>query len=57
MPCILEPSSQVQLWKNIWKFNSSINDDEKYVTQMKQLINEVKIRFKSAFGNKAHVHW
>ena len=57
MPYILEPSSQIQLWKNIWKFNSSINDDEKYVTQMKQHINEVKIRFKSAFGNKAHVQW
>ena len=43
--------------KNSWKFNSSLITDEKYVTQMKQHINEVKNQFDSAFGNKAHVQW
>ena len=55
MPCILEPSSQIQSVKNIWKFNSSTINDEKYVTQMKQNINEVKSQFKSAIGNKTKV--
>ena len=57
MSCILEPSSQIQSVKNIWKFNSSTINDEKYVTQMKQNINEVKSQFKSAIGNKTKVQW
>ena len=43
--CILESSSQIQLRKNFWKFNSSLINDEKYVTQIKQHINEVKSQF------------
>ena len=53
---ILE-SSQIQLGKNFLKFNSSLINDEKYVTQMKQHIGEVKSQFNPAFGNKAHVQW
>ena len=55
--CILESSSQIQLAKIFWKFNSSLVSDEKYVTQMKQHINEVKNQFSPAFGNKARVRW
>ena len=56
--CILESSSKIQLGKNFWKFNSSLINDEKYVTQMKQYISEVKSQFSPAFGNKAHhVQW
>ena len=55
--CILESSSKIQLGKNFWKFNSSLINDEKYVTQMKQHISEVKSQFNPAFGNKAHVQW
>ena len=55
--CILESSSKIQLGKNLWKFNSSLINDEKYVTQMKQHISEVKSQFNPAFGNKAHVQW
>ena len=48
----------MQLGKNFWKFNSSLINDEKYVTQMKQHINEVKCQFNSAFGKKkAHLQW
>ena len=39
--CILESSFQIQLGKNFWKFNSSLTNDEMYVTQMKQHRNEV----------------
>ena len=55
--CILESFSKIQLGKNFWKFNSSLINDEKYVTQMKQHISEVKSQFNPAFGNKAHVQW
>ena len=55
--CILESSSQIQLGKNFCKFNSSLINDEKYVTQMKQHINKVKCQFNPAFGNKAYVQW
>ena len=55
--CILEPSSQIQLGKNFWNFNSSLINNEKYVTQMKQHINEVKSQLNPAFKNKAHVQW
>ena len=55
--CILESSPQIQLGKNFLKFNSSIINDEKHVTQMKQHISEVKSQFYPAFGNKAHVQW
>ena len=53
--CLLESSSQTQLRSNFWKFNSSLINDEKYVTQMKQHISEVKSQINPAFGNKAHV--
>ena len=43
--CILESSSKIQLGKNFWKFNSSLINDEKYVTQIKQHISEVKSQF------------
>ena len=39
------------------KFNSSFIYNEKYVTQMKQHINEIKSQFNPASGNKAHVQW
>ena len=39
------------------KFNSSLINDEMYVTQMKQYISEVKSQFNPAFGNKPHVQW
>ena len=55
--CILEPSSQIQLGKDFWNFNSSLINDEKYVTQIKQHINEVKSQLNPAFVNKAHVQW
>ena len=55
--CILEYSSQIQLGKNFLKFNSSFIYNEKYVTQMKQHINEIKSQFNPASGNKAHVQW
>ena len=35
----------MQLGKNFWKFNSSLINDEKYVTQIKQHISEVKSQF------------
>ena len=57
IPCILESSSQIQLGKNVLKFNSSLINDEKYVTQMKQHISEVKSQFNPALGNKTHVQW
>ena len=41
--CILESSSQIQLGKNFWEFNSSLINDDKYVTQMKQHISKVKV--------------
>ena len=50
--CILESSSQIQLGKNVLKFNSSLINDEKYVTQMKQHISEVKSQFNPALGTK-----
>ena len=52
--CILESFSKIQLGKNFWKFNSSLINDEKYVTQIKQHISEVKSHFNPAFENKAH---
>ena len=55
--CILESSSKIQLGKNVWKFNSSLINDEKYVTQMKQHISEVKSQFSPAFENKARIQW
>ena len=55
--CILESSSKIQLGKNFWKFNSSLINDEKYLTQMKQHISEVKSQFNPAFPSKAHVQW
>ena len=48
--CILESSSQIQLGKNVLEFNSSLINDEKYVTQMKQHISEVKSQFNPALG-------
>ena len=53
--CIFESSSKIQLEKNFWKFNSSLINDEKHVTQLKQHISAVKSQFNPAFGNKAHV--
>ena len=47
--CILESSSKIQLGKNVWKFNSSLINDEKYVAQMKQYVSEVKSQFNPAF--------
>ena len=55
--CTLESSSKIQLGKNFWKFNSSLINDEKYVTQMKQHISEVNSQFKPAFEKEAHVQW
>ena len=58
--CILE-SSKIQLGKNLWKFNSSLINDEMYVSHMKQHISKVdgfKVdQFNAALGNKAHIQW
>ena len=55
--CILESSSQVQLGKNFRKFNSSLINNEKHVTQMKQHISKIKSHLNPVFRNKTHVQW
>ena len=54
---ILKSSSKILLGKNFWKFNSSLINNEKYLTQIRQHISEVKSQFNAAVGNKAYVQW
>ena len=50
-------SNDFNLGKHFWKFNSSLTKDEKYVKQMKELIQNAKYQFDPIFKEKPQAQW